>query len=133
MTNQATYTGIHSTVPEEVTQNPGVTLEYDENRERILIYLMSKNEYVTAWKINQELQIEKDNKTFPVTRKLIKEINYFSQQKGMPFGIISDNKGFKYTQEATEVWENIERLENRMKGLKESIEYQRSIYLRLKK
>jgi hypothetical protein len=127
-----TYTGIHSSVPKEHTENPGVTLQYDERRERLLLYLMAHKEYVTAWKINESLQIDNDSKSFSLIRKLIKEINHFANINNASWGIISDNKGFKYCTSRQEAYEDIERLLVRRAGLDKLIADRHAIAARLK-
>jgi hypothetical protein len=127
----ASYTGIHSSVPEEHTEKPGVSLKYDERRERVLLYLMAHKDYVTAWKINDSLKIDNTSKSFCLIRKLIKEMNHYANINNSSWGIISDNKGFKYCTSRKEAYEDIERLLVRRKGLDKLIADRHAIAARL--
>lgn len=131
MNNHRTYTGIHSEVPEEYTDTPGVTIDYDERREKIFMLLHGASRFLTANDISTLTGIEDKHHTKPVIRKLIKEINYYAAQNAKPFAVISNSNGYKMATDSATVCNNIERLERRMQGLKNTINYNKVIYNRL--
>ena len=123
--------GIHSTVPQSVNPQGGLTFEYDEQREKVLVYLIARKGQVrTAFKIAEACGYSTKGSSAQL-RKAIKEINHLFGLRGVRAAIVSTPQGFYYTDNASDVALSIQRHRARIHGLTRTIRDEMSILERL--
>jgi hypothetical protein len=126
------YSGIHSSIPFDANPAGGETLVYDQRREAVMLYLLQrKDKTVGAKELARECGYDTKG-TQVALRKAIKEITHLLAARHLPQAVISNQKGFIYTEDPARVEESINRHRIRVAGIERTIRDETEILNRMR-